>query len=159
MNTEYTKMAAERPHKPDAALRRSDPEYLRELLSASNLSQRAAARLLDVDDRTMRNYASGKSAMPYSVQFCLEVLAGMAHFGQVSDAPKASIWHTERARRITRADAGKILLGRGAAGYVVGIVRADEWGVVIEPLPGRSGVDGTSVPAGSVTEYVLIDTP
>lgn len=60
---------------PDAALSRSDPAYLRALLDCAGLSQRAAARQLGINDRTMRRYCSGDRPLPYPEQFCLEVLA------------------------------------------------------------------------------------
>jgi len=151
-------MSTKNPRLPDAALHRSEPDYLRELLAAAKLSQRSAARVVGVDERTMRYYASGDSPMPYPVQFCLETLAANAG-GRVADAAAPTAWLKESDRRLTPDDVGKIVVGRGPGGYVVGRVKRDEWGVVIEPLPGRNGVDGGDVPAGAVTDYVLVDMP
>ncbi|ORE86861.1 hypothetical protein ATO7_07472 [Oceanococcus atlanticus] len=55
------------------------PQYLRELLGLSGLSQREAARRLGVSERMMRYYLSedseGHREAPYLVQFGLEALA------------------------------------------------------------------------------------
>lgn len=67
--------------RPDAKWHRPDPTYLRQLLERAGLSQRAAARALGLTDRTMRYYASGEQAMPYTVQYCLEVLAAAGPAG------------------------------------------------------------------------------
>lgn len=156
MNTNYAKSG--KTHLPDAGLHRSDPNYLRELLAAANLSQRAAARLIGIDERSMRNYASGKREIPYVLQYCLEVLA--AGTGpRVADVPRFTVWFNQADRRLTPADVGKIIVGRVSDGYVAGIVKADGWGVTIAPLPGHDAVDGGDTPAGAVTQYVLIDVP
>lgn len=62
--------------KPDATKHNPDPAYLRELLARAGLSQRAAARVIGIPERTMRYYlASDDRECPYPVQFCLESLA------------------------------------------------------------------------------------
>ncbi len=60
---------------PDARRHRPDPAYLRQLLGIACLSQRRAAKLLGICERTMRYYCSGETRMPYAIQFALEVLA------------------------------------------------------------------------------------
>jgi transcriptional regulator with XRE-family HTH domain len=67
--------------RPDAKWHRPEPAYLRELLERAGLSQRGAARVLGLTDRTMRHYASGDHPMPYPVQYCLEVLAAAGPAG------------------------------------------------------------------------------
>lgn len=60
---------------PDASFHRpGDTDYLRELLANALLTQRGAARLLGIEERTMRNYCAGKSVAPYPVQYALEML-------------------------------------------------------------------------------------
>ena len=51
------------------------PGYLRELVESSGLSQRESARRLGVNERTMRFWLVGKFPIPYTAQYCLEVLA------------------------------------------------------------------------------------
>lgn len=51
------------------------PTYLRELVEKAGISQREAARRLDVSDRTMRAWLAGAAPCPYTAQFCMEVLA------------------------------------------------------------------------------------
>ncbi len=73
---------------PNAETYNPDPEYLRKLIDqvrdpelqhGGAPSQQKIARRLGIPSRTFRQYltsqASHKDA-PYSVQFCLEVLAG-----------------------------------------------------------------------------------
>ena len=63
---------------PDARNYRKDTFYFRELIEKAGLTQRAAALLVGVPERTMRDYLNPKkenSMPPYSVQFCLECLA------------------------------------------------------------------------------------
>lgn len=65
--------------KPDATLYDPRPEYLRELLARSALTQEQAAKLLGISPRTLRYYlsrATDHQDAPYSVQFGLECLAG-----------------------------------------------------------------------------------
>ena len=61
--------------KPDATLHNPAPEYLRELLARAGLTQRGAARLLDIRERQMRRYLAGDAEAPYCVQYALEGLA------------------------------------------------------------------------------------
>ncbi len=61
--------------RPDAARHNPDPSYVRALIEASGLSQRAAARQVGIAERTMRYYVSGEMPIPYAVQYCLEALA------------------------------------------------------------------------------------
>ena len=65
---------------PDATKHDSDPEYLRELIDKIGVSQRKAASLIGVPERTFRDYLNrkGKSRAPYPVQFALECLAAQS---------------------------------------------------------------------------------
>jgi len=60
--------------KPDASTYNPDPQYLRELLDSTGLTRKAQAKLLGVDQRTIRYWLSGERQFPYSVQFTLECL-------------------------------------------------------------------------------------
>jgi len=64
---------------PNAENHNPDPAYLRDLIDQAGISQRKAARLIGIDERTMRSYLASrttKKAMnaPYAVQYCLEQL-------------------------------------------------------------------------------------
>lgn len=66
--------------KPNANNHNPDPRYLRGLLDKARISQREAARLLGITDRSMRYYLSDEAsdswrAAPYPIQFALECLA------------------------------------------------------------------------------------
>lgn len=66
--------------KPDSSRHNPDPAYLRGLLDQAGISQREAARLLGITDRSMRYYLSDEEsdswrAAPYPIQFALECLA------------------------------------------------------------------------------------
>ena len=52
--------------------RKKDTAYLRKLLADNGLSQRKAAGLIGVEERTMRLWCAGKAAFPYAAQFILE---------------------------------------------------------------------------------------
>lgn len=63
--------------KPDASNDRKDALCLRELIKEAGLTQRGAALLVGLPERTTRDYlnpAKENSVAPYSVQFCLECL-------------------------------------------------------------------------------------
>jgi DNA-binding transcriptional regulator YiaG len=60
--------------KPNAKNHNQDPMYIRDLLNKANLSQRQFAKLIDVNDRTVR-YWVAEPSIPYTAQFCLESLA------------------------------------------------------------------------------------
>jgi hypothetical protein len=51
------------------------PNQLRSALAQLGLSQRAAARLLDIDERTMRKYVAGDLAIPEMLVWALRGLA------------------------------------------------------------------------------------
>lgn len=64
--------------KPNAKLYKKDALYLRELIERAGVSQRKAALLVGVPERTMRDYLNPKkenSIAPYAVEFALECLA------------------------------------------------------------------------------------
>lgn len=62
---------------PDANQHNPSPDYLRDLIARSGLSQRECARVLGIGWSTMKDYlnSSHPSAAPYAVQFALEQLA------------------------------------------------------------------------------------
>lgn len=136
--------------RPDARQHRPEPCYVRELLARAGISQRAAARTLDLDERTMRYYASGDKPMPYPVQYCLEVLAagGVADHDEAMDV---SAWHDAAVRPITKTDDGRLIVGAGASGWVFGRIRADGFGPVIEGV-----LTEGAVPVARVARYVLL---
>ena len=51
------------------------PKQLRATLARIGLSQRAAARLLDINDRTMRKYVAGDLVIPELLVWALRGLA------------------------------------------------------------------------------------
>lgn len=56
----------------------SDPEYVRDLLERCSLSQRGAARLLMINQRTVRYWCSedaSRGEIPRAVQLALEFVA------------------------------------------------------------------------------------
>ena len=63
--------------KPDSSKYNPDPQYLRDLLKQAGLTQRKAALLIGISDRTFRDYLNGNhsSKAPYPIQFALESLA------------------------------------------------------------------------------------
>lgn len=60
--------------KPDPNEHYPEPDYLRYLIEAAGLSQRAAAKAIKISERAMRYYLSGERECPYPVQFALEAL-------------------------------------------------------------------------------------
>ncbi|OOR92092.1 hypothetical protein B0181_02090 [Moraxella caviae] len=61
-----------------------DPDYLRELVAITGLSQNQIAKLCGVGNRAMRSYLTFTDSQsyqkaPYAVQFCLECLAQANH--------------------------------------------------------------------------------
>lgn len=50
------------------------PDELRDALAALKLSQLGAAKLLDVDTRTMRRWATGDKPIPKAVEMVLRLL-------------------------------------------------------------------------------------
>lgn len=66
--------------KPDSTKYNPDPEYLRELISKTGLSQREIARRIGVSERSFRQFLANRHAStaldaPYPVQYCLEQMA------------------------------------------------------------------------------------
>jgi hypothetical protein len=51
------------------------PKQLRAALASIGLSQRAAARLLDIDERTMRKYVAGDLVVPEMLVWAMRGLA------------------------------------------------------------------------------------
>ena len=63
------------------------PNQLRAALGRLGLSQRAAARLLDIDERTMRKYVAGDLIIP---EMLVWALRGLAQREQDQDANSAA---------------------------------------------------------------------
>lgn len=64
--------------KPDASRHNPDPEYLREVIARTGLSQRECARIIGVNERQMRMYLAStgrRETAPYPVQYTLEMLS------------------------------------------------------------------------------------
>lgn len=64
---------------PDAKFYNPDEDYLRRLIDSANVTQRGIARIMNVPERTLRDYLNAKkpkSKAPYTLQFSMEVLAG-----------------------------------------------------------------------------------
>lgn len=61
--------------KPNIETYNPDPEYLRQLVENSGLSQRQAAKAIGHNERTMRYWLAGRHEFPYSVQYIMEALA------------------------------------------------------------------------------------
>jgi hypothetical protein len=139
---------------PDAVSHRPDPEYIRRLLELANVSQRGFARVVGINERTMRDYVVGASPMPYSVQFCLETLARR---GMVADSPLVALpWMKPAQRAFTDADVGRVAIARTTAGsYVAGVVRKDGFGFLVENLH-EGGTGGSETRVNALTEYVLV---
>ncbi len=54
-------------------------EELRALIAQSGLSQRKAAEELDLDERTMRYYASGQKPIPRTVLYAMRYVVNREH--------------------------------------------------------------------------------
>lgn len=54
---------------------------LQRLLDRAGLSQRGAAKALEINERTMRKYVSGDSPVPKTVELALLYLASQANPG------------------------------------------------------------------------------
>lgn len=76
--------------KPDARAHDAEPTYLRTLLAEAELSQRAAARILGIPNRTFRAYTMGETPCPYTVQYALEVLS---NFPQKDPSAQSEVDH------------------------------------------------------------------
>ena len=59
------------------------PKQLRAALASIGLSQRAAARLLDIDERTVRKYVAGDLVVP---EMLVWAMRGLAQREQDEDA-------------------------------------------------------------------------
>lgn len=168
------------PPIPDSALHRpSDIAYFRELITAAGLSQRAAARALGIDERTLRykltsDNGSGRKINPltYPEQFALEKLADQntgASMNTVHETaptpygskrpPTATSWYRSSDRPLTDSDAGKIVIGKDKFGaWVNGTLIRDHFGLVIEELHAQP-VDSHKIPIEKVVLYTLLDQP
>jgi len=66
--------------KPNALNYNPDPEYLRELIAKTGMTQAEVARRIGIDGRSIRRYLASTAAAtyitaPYTVQFAIECLA------------------------------------------------------------------------------------
>jgi len=154
------------PGIPDAALHRpGDTDYLRELLAAAGLSQRGAAKVLGIAERSMRYKCTGDMNLEYSEQFLLETIADKVRQGEadmnavMKEAPKkiGTDWTHSGEREITRDDAGKLIVGFNKyRQYVFGRISTDGFGVVIKS---PDDLDMHVVPLNDITTYALLDPP
>jgi DNA-binding transcriptional regulator YiaG len=100
----------------------TDANQLRFLLKAANLSQRSAAKYLNVDERTMRSWCAGDGRPPAPVLRALEFRAAYpmglmrmiesnertisaiqdGHFSQVSEGPDAEVKCAAELERLKR---------------------------------------------------------
>lgn len=55
---------------------KKDAEYYRKRLNEIGITQRKAAELLGIDERTSRRYALGEAHVPKPVRILLDLLAG-----------------------------------------------------------------------------------
>ena len=64
-------------HMPDSALHNPDVHYIRGLVEVIGISQRKAADVLGINERTLRHYLDPKhsNTAPYAIQFALECMA------------------------------------------------------------------------------------
>ena len=60
--------------KPDASTYDQRPEYLAELIRSTGLTQAALAKIIGVDERTIRRWLSGQRQFDYTIQFAIECL-------------------------------------------------------------------------------------
>ena len=63
------------------ALSAVSPEQFREAIAALGLSQRAAAKALEVDERTVRKWALGERAIPGPAKVALRCMAAIHSAG------------------------------------------------------------------------------
>jgi hypothetical protein len=137
---------------PDAKLHRDDKEYVLSLLQRARLSQRGAARILGINERTMRYYCSGEQPTPYLVQYALEVLARQSPSGQ-----DAAAWHFTKDRPLEKRDAGQIVVAYDRhGGLLAGELVADEFGVSIRS---SSGIGTHQTLPDLVERYLLVNRP
>jgi hypothetical protein len=90
---------------PDATRHDPRPDYLRALLERAGLSQRAAARQIGIDERSMRYYLADPAGpsrytpAPYPVQYALEALARQAaSAGSFAEQAARLVEQTDRLR-------------------------------------------------------------
>lgn len=152
---ESQKVTSAAPVLPDSTLHNPDPAYLRSLIERANLTQRGAAALIGMHERSMRYVLNGERQIDYPAQYALEVLAR----GGVADTPIAPpIWFKTKQRPLRKSDAGRLIIGRIAGTYILGRVALDGFGVKVDALPG-DGVGSHEVSAGAIGDYVLVDEP
>lgn len=60
------------------------PLQLQRLLGRSGLSQRGAAKALEINERSMRRYCSGEQPIPKTVELALLYLASQSETGSES---------------------------------------------------------------------------
>ncbi len=58
--------------KPDAKDYNPDPDYIKSLIGSTKLAQKPLAKVLGINDRTLRRWISGEVAVSYADQFMLE---------------------------------------------------------------------------------------
>lgn len=60
--------------KPNAKKYDPRPEYLAELIGSTGMTQPQLSLILGVNEKTLRNWLSGRNPFPYTAQFALECL-------------------------------------------------------------------------------------
>lgn len=147
--------------------RQKDAAYYHELLKAAELSQRKAGPALGLAERTVRNRVADDS-WSYPEQYMLEVLADAKLREQApgvqesapthGSAPEPrTAWHRVADRRLTPADAGKIVVGKDRFGAPVhGTLSKDGFGLVVKSV---DGLDVHNIPVDRVELYALLDPP
>ena len=62
---------------PDSGLYHPDVHYIRGLVEVTGISQRKAAEVMGINERTLRHYLDPKhsNTAPYAIQFALECMA------------------------------------------------------------------------------------
>lgn len=146
--------------------RPKDLPYFHELLGAADLSQRKAGPALGLNERSIRYKMAGETQWTYAEQFALECLAdaklrersaGVAESAPEYTAPARTQWFRVEQRRLTAADAGKLVVGKDRFGVPIqGILSKDGFGLVVKSV---DGLDVHNIPMDRVELYALLDPP
>lgn len=91
-----TNKVSDEHHEPVDYANPTPSQYVRDLLARANLSQRQGAHELEVDERTVRYWCSGKREVPKVAILALERLANMSQ--ELRDDPFISRWRREALR-------------------------------------------------------------
>lgn len=141
---------------PDATNHRPEPDYLQHLLAKTGLSERAAERLLGFGERSLRNFMQGKTRIPYTLQYCMEVLARSG----TSEPPRETgVWFDAKQRPVRSADHDRLIVIRfDDGGLVLGRVHGMGYGVGIKQVDYLC-VGERIIGTTGIAEYMLVDGP